>query len=380
MSTERRYAIINMNLGPHHVARLEALAKVAPGMHAVEVGAAQERYPWRAKREGLGPLVQTLFPDRTCERISAPVQCGAIRTALSRIDPSVIIVAGYREPVMDAATSWARKHTVPVVLLFVSTWQDKPRVWWRERLKRAFIRRYAAVAATGQRAEDYARSLGVKQERIVKIGNVVDNAHFEICSEAIRRDDSKHREQFELPDRYFVTVSRLSPEKNLRVLVQAFLEYRRCGGLWDLVIVGSGPQEKELRLMLSRQDVQAVHLVPWASYEELPRYYALASCSVLPSVSEPWGLVVNEAMACSLPVLVSRNCGCFPELCRPGENGYVFDPNSVEELRELMLQISSREEHLSAMGQVSRRIIESFTPQTWAARVNECMIAAESMQ
>jgi len=367
---------IYMNLGPYHVARLRALAGVLPEMHAIEVAGEQRLYPWRPSKNGLGFALTTLFAHQACETVSARAQCGAVKAVLSELNPGVVVVAGYREPCMRAAANWARKHGVPVVLLFVSTYQDQSRVWWKETLKGQVIRRYTAVAATGQRAEEYALQLGIGKERIVKMGNVVDNAYFAMRSEAIQRDETSHRERLKLPDRYFVTVSRLSPEKNLPVLLQAFLEYQRRGGLWNLVLVGSGPQERELHRMVSGQAKQGVHFVPWASYEELPHYYALASCFVLPSVSEPWGLVVNEAMACGLPVLVSRNCGCVSELCREGENGYSFDPESVEELAQLMLRISASDGQLDAFGKASRRSIAAFTPETWAEKLKQCVVSA----
>jgi glycosyltransferase involved in cell wall biosynthesis len=86
--------------------------------------------------------------------------------------------------------------------------------------------------------------------------------------------------------------------------------------------------------------------------------------------------VVNEAMVCGLPVLVSENCGCVPELCRNGENGYTFNPYSTEDLVRAMLNISSNDEQLAAFGQASRRIISSFTPQSWATGLSGCVTAA----
>jgi len=147
-----------------------------------------------------------------------------------------------------------------------------------------------------------------------------------------------------------------------------------------LVLVGSGPLEEELRSKAKAWCIGGLHFVPWKSYEELPHYYALASCFILPSVCEPWGLVVNEAMACGLPVLVSEHCGCAPELCRPGENGFAFDPHCPGRLAQLMREMSSSDGRLSAFGQTSRRIIASFTPQTWAQALGACVLAADEQR
>ena len=143
-----------------------------------------------------------------------------------------------------------------------------------------------------------------------------------------------------------------------------------------MVLVGSGPQERQLQEMVRADEIPGVHFAGWKQYDAVPPYYALASCLVLASVSETWGLVVNEAMACGLPVLVSERCGWVPELCREGETGYRFAPDSVDELAGLMVRVSSDSAQLSAFGEASRRIISSFTPQIWAKKFKTCILAA----
>ena len=368
--------LVYMNLGPYHIARLRALTEVVPNMHAIEVAGKQRLYPWRPSRDELGFSLTTLFPDCASENVRAAAQRNAMRAALSRINPAVVMVAGYREPVMRAAAAWAWERGVPTILCFVSTYLDAKRRWWKESIKRRLIRRYAAIAATGERAGEYALRLGARLDRVYRIGNVVDNAHYAKGCEIVRRRQSQERKRLHLPARFFLTVSRLSPEKNLTGLLDAFFQYRKQGGTWDLVLVGSGPQEQTLRGMAQDHLEKQIHFVPWARYEELPHYYGSASCFVLPSVSEPWGLVVNEAMASGLPVLVSENCGCVPELCREGENGYSFNPESVEELAQHMLRISASEGQLEAFGKASRRTIAEFTLETWAEKLKECVIMA----
>ena len=94
-------------------------------------------------------------------------------------------------------------------------------------------------------------------------------------------------------------------------------------------------------------------------YDELPGYYALANAFVHASTTEQWGLVVNEAMASGLPVIVSNRCGCVPELVREGVNGFTFDPDDTGQLSELMLSLS-KESQLPVMGNASRSIISDW--------------------
>jgi glycosyltransferase involved in cell wall biosynthesis len=104
--------------------------------------------------------------------------------------------------------------------------------------------------------------------------------------------------------------------------------------------------------------------------KETVLYYAFAGCFVLPSTREPWGLVVNEAMASGLPVIVSSRCGCVEDLVEPGGNGFLFDPAHDGELTDRMLTIAeSSPRVIGKMGQRSREIIAGYTPEHWAAEV-----------
>jgi glycosyltransferase involved in cell wall biosynthesis len=114
-------------------------------------------------------------------------------------------------------------------------------------------------------------------------------------------------------------------------------------------------------------------------YDTLPAYYGLASAFILPSVIEPWGLVVNEAMAAGLPVLVSERCGCAQDLVQRGRNGFTFDPCDIEDQASLMLRLSSMPEtQRSAMGLASQEIISRWTPELFAQNLEKAAQAART--
>jgi glycosyltransferase involved in cell wall biosynthesis len=134
----------------------------------------------------------------------------------------------------------------------------------------------------------------------------MDNAYFQNQARNIFENESEERKRRKLPERYFLAVSRLSPEKNYPTLFEAFKLYRHKGWSWDLVIVGAGPLAGHIVDITEINSIPGLHFLDWQSYEVLPLYYALATCFILPGLSETWGLVVNEAMACGLPILMSR--------------------------------------------------------------------------
>ena len=150
---------------------------------------------------------------------------------------------------------------------------------------------------------------------------------------------------------------------------------------WSLVLLGDGPLISSLRSQVSSLGLQDSVLLPgFKQYPELPVYYAQAGAFIHASTTEQWGLVVNEAMASGLPVLVSNRCGCAQDLVQEGVNGYTFDPYVVEQLAQLMLQVSglrspvsetlaseTPKHRLAEMGAASRAIVNNWGPDRFAS-------------
>lgn len=362
-------------LGPHHVARFETGVGFYPRLLIVNILEDDPReWPTRP-----GMLVDRLVV--VGQHPAEHNEMGKMRAvlrALKEYQPEVVVVAGYRNCTLIAASIWARLRGA-VCIMQLETWAgDHPRYRLKEFIKRRlFVQPYFDAAfVPGERAGHYAQSLGIPPTAIWTVPLVVDNDYFSGKSLEVREQATSWQSRLDLPQNFFLTVARLSPEKNLLRLLHAFGRYREMGGEWSLVIVGSGPQEHQLRQVAGTAGWGAsVRFAGWRQYEQLPAYYALARCFILPSLSEPWGLVMNEAMACGAPVLVSRNCGCLPELCHREINGFDFDPYDAEALAHLLLRVSLGGLDLAAMGQASRRIIAGFTLDTWAPALRDCVEA-----
>jgi len=216
-----------------------------------------------------------------------------------------------------------------------------------------------------------------------------------------RRLEMKNAEsgkQLGLPEKYFLASARFIEKKNLPRLMEAFARYRELAanaeelkpetlkaestssGLqpsspqsgeghapWDLVLLGDGDLRSSLESQVSSLKLQHCVLLPgFKQYPELPTYYAHAGAFIHASTTEQWGLVVNEAMASGLPVLVSNRCGCAPDLVQEGVNGFTFDPYEVEQLAQLMLKISDFRFPISDFGVASQRIIANWGPERFA--------------
>jgi glycosyltransferase involved in cell wall biosynthesis len=297
-----------------------------------------------------------------------------IEKLLDDLRPCAVLVIGYASRVMRSVAWWAKRNRVPCIMATDTTAREKTRYLPIELLKGWWCRYfYDALLLPGERSVTYYASLGYPEQRIWRGASVVDNEHFRTKTADFRRTDANNGSNLDPPPGYFLTVCRLVPEKGLPHLIDAYCRYRRQGGDKDLVVVGDGPQRSELERQARANNLNTIYFAGWTGYEDLPRYYARASVFMLPSLSEAWGLVVNEALASGLPVLVSRNCGCSPELCRRGLNGYDFDPNNPQELARLMLKMSSDRVNLEAMGEASGRIIDVYRPDLWAISVADML-------
>jgi 1,2-diacylglycerol 3-alpha-glucosyltransferase len=225
------------------------------------------------------------------------------------------------------------------------------------------------AVAGGKAHVQYLEQLGFPSDRIAHFYDVVDNAFFHERCRALRK--AYRAADFDLPERYFLYVGRLSPEKNITGLIEAYVRYRECGGTWSLVIVGDGPQAAQAREMAATKEFSLdIYFPGLRTTSELPQYYAFAGAFVLPSIREPWGLVVNEAMAAGLPVIVSQLCGCAEDLVLQGENGFSFDPVGSHGLTGCMLALGElTPEERSRMGRRSAEIIARFSPEAWGQEI-----------
>jgi glycosyltransferase involved in cell wall biosynthesis len=199
----------------------------------------------------------------------------------------------------------------------------------------------------------------------------VDNEYFRSGAEAARAVGPERRRELRLPGQYFLCVARLVVKKNLPALIEAYARYRRGAGsgAWSLVISGSGPMGPELVRHARLQGAEeSILFTGRLGYAELPARYGLAGAFVLPSTSEQWGLVVNEAMASGLPVIVSSQCGCAPELVVEGQNGYLVDPRDPAAIEAALGRMAAADpSELERMGMRSAELIRAYSPENFAA-------------
>lgn len=375
-------AVIWIDWYAYHLARFKGLQSAIGSngeVHGIELVGGVGVHKGYNFRVGMpeGLPVETLRPrDSWLQTGKLSLSILLVRR-LRALDPAVALIPGYYTLPAVAAALWCKWNHRTSVLMTETTATDHVRKGWRERLKSRLIRTLFDWAVTGGKAHDrYLLQLGFPEKRIAHFYDVVGNAHIRDGVASLRSRTSSQLHG--LPENYFLFVGRLSPEKNVTGLLRSWLAYRAAGGTWSLLLAGDGPDAEALRQLASSSDYSAdVHFLGHRSARELLPVYAFAKAFVLPSTREPWGLVVNEAMAASLPVIVSNRCGCAEDLVQQGRNGFVFDPADDAELTEHLLLVSTlTDQARESFGKRSLERITLFSPQNFGREIAAILDAA----
>ncbi|MBI4312030.1 MAG: glycosyltransferase family 4 protein [Chloroflexi bacterium] len=365
-----RLAIVLPAFQPNHLACFRSLASV-PGIAPlfIELAPPAQDPAWRDAQAGLEAKLLSLA--------GGPLPANLVRQLVARLeaqDPDAIAIAGRDLAPMRAAARWAQRKGKPAILISDAIPPERSR-WWRELPKKLHIRRHFAAAFVGGKTHAaYLARLGMANDRIWDRCCVVDNGPFAAACSLPADERLQLRASLALPEHYFLYAGPLSPDKNLQRLLEAYAVYcSRERVPWGLVLAGDGPQKNGLQDRAAKLRKGQV-IVAEQPCERLPAYYALAGAFVLPSLAEPWGLQVNEAMAAGLPVIASNRCGCAADLVQDGRNGLLFDPREQEEMvASLGLMAALSDGQRQAMGRISQEIIAAYTPDAWAASLAACL-------
>jgi glycosyltransferase involved in cell wall biosynthesis len=277
--------------------------------------------------------------------------------------PDVLNLTGYYDPAQWLLLFYAKLTGIKVVISNESNVRDHVRGGLKERFKRFLLGMADGFFCFGTSSAQYLAQLGVKPSQIFsKKAAIVDNdvllQHYQKA--AVQRDTLKQQKGWAKYN--FIFVGRLIPPKNLHLLLESFANVHTDAPDWGLVLLGEGEQKSELQQKVLAQGLSNVKFEAGVPWYEVAEYLALADVLILPSVSEPWGLVVNEAMLCGLSVLVSDVCGCVDDLVRTGQNGFTFRATDGVELASKLRYFVENAAQLPRMGEASRQIVAAFEP------------------
>jgi len=290
-----------------------------------------------------------------------PVTPGVVG-ALTKIRPEVVVVSGWSTFASQAAVAWCRRRRVPYVLLVESNERDA-RAGWRRAVKGAVVpttvRNAAEVFVVGTLARESMLARGVDSDRISLFADTIDPAHFGSESDrlAARRDELRAEAGLAAEDVAVLSVARLAPEKGHDTLMAAaaLLADPRVA----VLLAGSGPERERLEALAGELGTRLVVLdeLPW---ERIVERYAIADVFALLSRHEPWGVAVNEAAACGLPLVLSDRVGAAYDLLEDGRNGALVPADDPHAAADALEELVADPERRRRAGEASRELMRGW--------------------
>jgi glycosyltransferase involved in cell wall biosynthesis len=293
---------------------------------------------------------------------------GALARDLLKNPVDLVIMPGY-----DRAEYW----TMLLVCILLrrkravfcdSTTADRPKTAWRELAKRWFFGWCNGFFCYGVRSKEYLMSYGVSESKIALRCQAAALPRGYSAAKVLSHYESNWESRADEP--HFLYVGRLSPEKGLDDLLEAFYKLYTTHPKARLDLVGSGSLAEQLQRRAAQLGMaEAISFLGVKSLDDISELFLKCTALVLPSRSEPWGLVVNESLSYGCPVIVSSACGCVPDLVLDGLTGYSFEVGNVDALHEALVSVKQFSVSRKAVARKCLAVIANYTPERSATQI-----------
>lgn len=272
--------------------------------------------------------------------------------ALKQFQPHVALVLGWNSLYLLQALIACKAFGIPVMVRGDSNDLGQ-RAQYKRRLQRLLFRAYDAFLYVGQANRSLYERAGVAAYRLFFAPHFVDNHRFARQAAALVPKRGLLRQKFSIPsDSFcFLFVGKFEPKKRLLDLLAAIKRLQDRGSCnIHLLVIGTGEQEDDARCYVEQRRLP-VSFGGFLNQSEIAQAYVAAECLVLPSdAGETWGLVVNEAMACGRPAIVSSLSGCGEDLVMEKQTGLRFLCGDIDALADAMTWIAADPARTAMMG------------------------------
>jgi 1,2-diacylglycerol 3-alpha-glucosyltransferase len=381
-NNKRRVLILSEIISPYRIPVFNALAQhERVDLHVVflsETDAGLRQ--WRVYKDEINFSYEVLPSARFRTGRSSLILNWKLRACLKKFAPEAIICGGYNYVASWEALWWAKNRDTELILWSESNRHDaRAGLEWVESLKAYFLSRCDRFVVPGKASSEYLQSLGAEAGTISIAPNAVDNDWFRRQADSVRERESEFRQRLGLPDRFFLFVGRLVAEKGIFDLLHAYDQLSAdARSTVGLVFAGDGLGKAELEWQAQSVNPGTICFPGFLHREDLASLYALAEALILPTHSDTWGLVVNEAMACGLPIIVTNVAGCSSDLVEDGWNGYVVPAQNPEELSRAMDALTRDDQLRQKMSARSWHRILDYSPEACADGLAAAALATAS--
>jgi glycosyltransferase involved in cell wall biosynthesis len=363
---KKRVAILVGVPTPYREPLFERLARSAD--YDIQVLYCRDHQPGQHWRLGEHNYPARYLKNFAPERWHGRLLVGAINPGVWRelraFQPDAVIIYGYNTATAMLAILWVIRHRIPMLMRTdsnVIAEPGKPQLTLalKRLLLRWLARRVSAFLSVGSMNSQYWQFYGAAPEKIFLARYAVDHEFFQSQADHYRVSRQTIRGENGWRQRYLLLyVGRLVRFKRVDVLIEALRRLSTKRSDIGLVVVGDGPEREQLKRLA--QGMPHVYFAGFQDQSDLPKYYGVADVFVLPSQCEPWGLVVNEAMASGLPVIATRKVGAARDLIVEGENGYLVPENDPAALASAIDRACDSEQHLLLLEEKARGTVQNW--------------------
>lgn len=281
-----------------------------------------------------------------------------------------LVVMLYAEPVFVLGWLLAKLRRVKVGFRVLKTFDAwVPRSKAKNLLKRLMFRSADVIETPGADGHEFAVRNGARADRVLKLTHTVNLEELGKHASLNRSRRTVLRERDGLRGTTFLYVGRLWHGKGIESLVEAFGIFQATSSEEaTLYIVGDGQAEQSLKSFVQTNRISNVVFGGFKQKPELFECYVAADVFVFPTLGDPYGIVVDEAMACGLPVLSSTAAGEIRSRVIEGVTGYLFEPGDTRQLADSMSKLVADPDRLQRMGEASRARVQDATPTKWASQ------------
>ncbi|WP_149243693.1 glycosyltransferase [Dyadobacter sp. 32] len=384
---KHKVAVIWGKWGPYHHERFRVLSEKYGVLNCVGIALAGKsiNYQWKSvENTNNDSTFITLYPGKNQETLS-PLRIAIDFYKIIRKERiEVVFLPSYWPGRSIALLIVAKLMGLKCIMMNESHAGTEKAKGIRKVIKKNIIKLFDAGLVGGTVQIEYFKSLGMSQDRLFKGYDVVNNNYYEERKIYSEENADKIRYKLGLPKKYVLNIGRMVPKKNLDVLIKAYAQLQNdisdSEESISLVLIGNGEEESKLKMVAKSLGLFVEDLIPettpnnpktvyfggFRDIDDNSLIFSLSTVFVLPSLWEEWGLVVNEAMSCSVPVIVSETAGCSKDLVIPSLNGFIFDPKNSCQLSNLIVTIARNPTLQKMMGMESNKHIKDWSCELFA--------------